>query len=756
MIQSVKLSKLRLSASNVRTAPDETLQIEPFAADLEARGVLQNLLVTPVSRPRGMFEVFDGGRRWRALNLLVERGVIDPDKYDVPVRIMKGDDAELTETSLAVSFQHMKLSPAEECRAFQHFLNGSTDIDGVAKRFGVTRRFIEGRLRLADLAEPIFAKLASGDLTLDMAKAYASTGSHEAQLRVWSTYGSMTHYNADAIRRVIATDMMRANDPVALLVGVEAYEAAGGVVDRDLFSNAGERWLQPDLARTLAAAMMEAEAARIGEERGLAWIRPIAGHSTWDAARDLHRISLPEQPMTTAEAERAEQIEKRMADLHDEMQNDELSDEAFTALETENDRLAEELEALDRRPSFLPPELAPRVGAFLTLSQSGTMVLDETYYSETPIRVTVVEPEPVDRDVEGGQANDESDDGDAASDRVTQVPTFRIEEGATTPTTGNTDKVVDPDNAAPGGKALSQVLSDQLAMQRRDVLGAALIASPGLALDYMLFAMVDGRRASSNDGTTIRADRPQDPILSNNMPASRARDYLTEVHDGLDASWMESSNQVLRFEAFRALGDEVKSAWLAYIVATSLEAKIAYGSNRQNPLHGRLANILDIDVASWWRPTSENFFDRVSKGSLISLLHEVGGPALSSRHATEKKPEVSASCQKLFGGDAIVEPEIKEAALKWLPTAMCFTNPVTEAEAANTDEQQGNLADLIDGDDDQTDPDADDGLTGGDDLATLIGDGPDDGSDQQDGDVGAGQLEHHNDDAVTEEIVAAE
>jgi ParB family chromosome partitioning protein len=760
MIQSVKLAKLRLSASNVRTAPDETLQIEPFAADLEARGVLQNLLVTPVSRPRGMFEVFDGGRRWRALNLLVARGVIDPEKYDVPVRIMKGDDAELTETSLAVSFQHMKLSPAEECRAFQHFLNGSTDIDGVAKRFGVTRRFIEGRLRLADLAEPIFAKLASGDLTLDMAKAYASTASHEAQLRVWTTYGSMTHYNADAIRRVIATDMMRANDPVALLVGVEAYEAAGGVVDRDLFSNAGERWLHPDVARTLAAAIMEAEAARIGEERGLAWIRPIAGHSTWDAARDLHRISLPEQPMTTAEVERAGQIEKRMVELHDEMQNDELTDEAFTALETENDSLAEELEALERRPSFLPPELAPRVGAFLTLSQSGTMVLDETYYSETPIRVTVVEPEPVDGDVEGGQGDDngdDGDDGDATSDRPTQAPTFRIEEGATTPTTGNTDKVVDSDNAAPGGKALSQVLSDQLAMQRRDVLGAALIASPGLALDYMLFAMVDGRRgAASNDGTTIRADRPQDPILSNNMPGSRAGDYLAEVHDGLDASWTESYDQVVRFEAFRALGDEVKSAWLAYIVATSLEAKIAYGSNRQNPLHGRLASILDIDVASWWRPTSENFFDRVSKGSLISLLHEVGGPALSSRHASEKKPDVSASCQKLFGGDAIVEPEIRHAALKWLPTAMCFTNPVTDAEAGETDDAQGNLAGLIEGDDDQTDLEADDDVVAGDDLAGLIGDGPDDGDDQLDSDDVEGQLDHHNDDAVTDEIVAAE
>ena len=329
MIQSVKLSKLRLSASNVRTAPDESLQIEPFAADLEARGVLQNLLVTPVSRPRGTFEVFDGGRRWRALNMLVARGVINPDEYDVPVRVLKGDDAELTETSLAVSFHHMKLSPAEECRAFQHFLNGSTDIDAVAKRFGVTRRFIDGRLRLADLAEPIFSALANGELTLDMAKAYASTGSHERQLRVWQTYSSMVHYNADAIRRVIANDTMRANDPIALLVGVESYEAAGGAVDRDLFSNAGERWTNPEIAQTLAAAMMEAEAKRIGEERGLAWIRPVASHSTWDAARSLHRIALPVQPMSPAEAQRVDEIEQRMGELQQEMENDELTEEGY-------------------------------------------------------------------------------------------------------------------------------------------------------------------------------------------------------------------------------------------------------------------------------------------------------------------------------------------------------------------------------------------------------------------------------------------
>jgi len=762
MIQSVKLAKLRLSASNVRTAPDAALLIEPFAADLEARGVLQNLLVTPVARSRGMFEVFDGGRRLRALNMLVERGVIDPEQYDVPVRVLKGDNAELTETSLAVSFHHLKLSPTEECRAFQHFLAGSPDIDAVAKRFGVTRRFIDGRLRLADLAEPIFTALAENRITLDMAKAYASTASHEAQLSAWTTYGSSSYHNADSIRRIIATDMMRADDPIALLVGAEAYEAAGGVIDRDLFSDAREKWRNPEIARSLAAALMEAEASRIGEERGLAWITPIATHSVWDATRGLYKINLPEQPMTLEEAERAEQIEQRMAVLHDEMQNEELADDVFTAMEAENDALAAELEVLDNRPVFMPPELASKVGAFLTLAQNGTMLLTESYYSETPITVTVVEPDPV----EGEQGDDKGEgQGDAndVADRVVPAPTFRIEEGAPTLTKGSTDTVVDPERAAPGGKALSQVLADQLAMQRRDVLGAALIANPGLALDYMLFAMVDERcGTAANDGTTIRADMPQDPISITNMPKSRARDYLTEVHEGLDASWRASDHQVVRFEAFRALGDEVKTAWLAYIVATSLEAKISYGTNELNPMHGRLASILDIDVASWWRPTSENFFDRVSKGSLISLLHEVGGPALSSRHATEKKPVISETCEKLFGGDAIVEPAITEVALKWLPGAMCFTDKPIAAEADEGDDAQGDLADLIEGDGTDTGADGDAEATdvdaGGDDLAALIGDGPDDGDaiDQQDGTDVVAEVQHDNDDAVEPEMIAAE
>src|SRR3546814_3607864 len=87
----------------------------------------------------------------------------------------------------------------------------------------------------------------------------------------------------------------------------------------------------------------------------------------------------------------------------------------------------------------------------------------------------------------------------------------------------------------------------------------------------------------------------------------------------------------------------------------SLEAKATYRAE-QCPLHNRLATIMDVDVASWWRPTSENFFDRISKGSILTLLADVGGAALTARHATMKKSEISESCAKQLGRAHVCTP----------------------------------------------------------------------------------------------------
>lgn len=667
MIQTVKLNKLRLSPINVRTAPDDQLQIEPMAASIEAKGVLQNLLVTPARKPKGCFEVFDGGRRWRALRLLAERGTISDADYDVPVMVLTGDDAELSETSTATNFHQLKMTPAEECRAFQHFIGTAGDIDAVAKRFGVTRRFVEGRLRLAALAEPIFEALSKGEITLDIAKAYASTENQEKQLHVWDSYrhGQVT---ADTIRRVIANESVKASDPIALLVGERRYRAAGGKVDGDLFTDGNDRWVDPEIAHRLAAEIMEAEGRRIGEETGLAWIRPIASNYALNAAHGLYRAILQPPELTSGQLARLAEIEERRRVLEEAMLDSELSEKEVEQIQQEDDRLVAEIEAIENRPPVLSDDLKPQVGAFLLLTPQGEMRLDSQYYSEREI-VMGKQMDPDEDRSDSGNCPDGAEDESVITGDVSPAPAPR------------------PDAVAPGGKRLSARLYDELAIQRRDILASCLLAQPALALDYALFVMIDNRTspvaASTRYGTTIRAGAPYDPVTGE-LPGSRARDYLAEAHDGLDAAWTEHDDEVDRFEAFRALDDDNKANWLAYIVAMSIEAKSG-SSNEPAQLHKRLASILEIDVASWWRPTSENFFDRINKGSILSLLHDVGGHALTARHATLKKTEISESCEKLFAGAAIVEPEVKAAALAWLPDAMRFADSATDRTSSRAD-----------------------------------------------------------------------
>jgi len=447
---------------------------------------------------------------------------------------------------------------------------------------------------------------------------------------------------------------MKATDPVAVLVGADAYVAAGGRIERELFSEDGDRWTDPELAQTLAAAIMEAEAKRLGENLGVAWVRPVATTSLYGITSDLHRVVLPPAPMTQEEAERSDAIVERCEVLEEEMSDESLEPDAYGKLEEEYDALREEYEALNSKAPELTDEIKGQVGVFLTLGRDGKMVLDTTYYSEAPVRLP----------------------GD---DRpVPSSPSSR--ETAPLP----------PEAVAPGGKALSARLHDELAVQRRDILAASILGDPALALDYMLFALADPTHFTRY-GTTLRANHPQDPQMPKDQPATQAQQAIADAREGLDTSWTQASDPVTRFEGFRALDDDAKAAWLAIVVASSLEAKDDYNSVKTNPLHARLASILEIEPAKWWRPTSANFFDRVSKGTLLALLTQVGGAPLAARYMGSKKGEISSSCEKLFAGEAITEAETKDAALAWVPDAMRYD--IASALVDESDFDEGDLDD---------------------------------------------------------------
>jgi ParB family chromosome partitioning protein len=136
----IPFSRLYLSDANVRKTRSEEDDIQ-LSADIEARGLLQNLLVTR-SKKRGKFAVIAGGRRLRAIEMIVTRGAWAPDT-EIECKLLEGSEEEAGEASLAENFQRVGMSPAEECRAFQHFIKEGSDVAAVAKRFSrlMERRF---------------------------------------------------------------------------------------------------------------------------------------------------------------------------------------------------------------------------------------------------------------------------------------------------------------------------------------------------------------------------------------------------------------------------------------------------------------------------------------------------------------------------------------------------------------------------------------------------------------------------------------
>ena len=89
-------------------------------------------------------------------------------------------------------------------------------------------------------------------------------------------------------------------------------------------------------------------------------------------------------------------------------------------------------------------------------------------------------------------------------------------------------------------------------------------------------------------------------------------------------------------------------------------------------------------------------------------LNEIGGPVLAARYASSKSAEMADACEKICSGAALVEPEIREAGIAWLPTAMQFNAIATaDTEAAESENADDELGEAVHGDGDGDDADGD-------------------------------------------------
>jgi ParB family chromosome partitioning protein len=669
---TVPANKLRISDSNVRK-DTANLEIGELAANIAAIGLINGLTVEPLTKPKGHYAVVAGGRRLRAILHNVETGVFPAD-WPVECKLRE-EGANLTEISFSENFERLDMTPADEIVTFGKLYDEGMSADQIATRFGITRRNVETRLRLTNLIPEVIEKLRDGTITLDRATALAQAPTPDMQRELLPRIG---YWSADQIHRQILNNSMSSADPIARFVKADEYIAAGGTVSLDMLNPDADIWNEPSIANDIATAKITAQANAIATETGLGWVRPVlSSYVPYEETNKLHRIYIPTVTLSDEEqvqaAEMLEQLERAEAE-----QEAAESPEEVEAAEQKYDALEKAYDELTARTVTLTPQALSQLGRYLTLTKTGEAVLEDTLYAETSGRI------------------------DANGDFVPHEKISSIGSGRKN-TSGDTDT---------DGPDLSARLADELKLQRRDILAAHLASNPDVAMNYMLFTLAETRMAyySGENGTTLAASRPNDG--QGEYPKGLPNEHLAAVFDQLDKTWFESGSVSARFDAFSTLEHAAKTEWAGYIMATTLVAISNYGGSANFTLQAHLARTMDIDFSAMWRPTASNYFDRVKKDITLQALEDIGGETLKSRYATAKKRDLALTAEKIFSGDAIIEPEIKEAALKWLPAAMTFAlidpdkvDPRHKGQDAPGDNDGADI--------DENDIEADDDLEGG-------------------------------------------
>ncbi len=296
-----KLSQLRLSPLNQRRVKPSA--IESMADDIQAHGLLQNLVAYEED---GLLWVFAGGRRYRALKVLVKRKHAKSSDT-IPVELRTKEEA--IELSFAENFQREDMHPADSIRSFAAMRDAGMDAEEIAARFGQAVSFVYKMLRLSALAPALIDLIAKDQLTLEAARALTLTDDHDQQFKVCKAANGHAH----TIRRMLTTEKVDTTSGAFRFVGREAYEARGGTITVDLFSQGAEGFADsPELVQELAEEKLDAIA---DEYRAVGWHQVRA---TLDRPYDLYMkgsmYPATREP-TEAEAARIAEIEAEIESI---------------------------------------------------------------------------------------------------------------------------------------------------------------------------------------------------------------------------------------------------------------------------------------------------------------------------------------------------------------------------------------------------------------------------------------------------------
>lgn len=157
------VSKMQAGKYQPRTRMDEGALAE-LAESIKSQGIMQPILVRPIDKVQGQYEIIAGERRFRAAQLA---GLTE-----VPVLVKEVADEHAAAMALIENIQREDLNPLEEAHGVRRLLDEfNLTHEQAATAIGRSRSATSNLLRLLNLAAPVQTMLLAGDIDMGHARA---------------------------------------------------------------------------------------------------------------------------------------------------------------------------------------------------------------------------------------------------------------------------------------------------------------------------------------------------------------------------------------------------------------------------------------------------------------------------------------------------------------------------------------------------------------------------------------------------------
>ncbi|MCS8376876.1 ParB/RepB/Spo0J family partition protein [Pseudomonas aeruginosa] len=638
----VPLSRLvsRPTGRNVRKTP--RMSIPELAASIQRVGLLQNLIIIAAADGEH-YEVVAGGRRLAALKLLAKKHRISKE-WEVPCLLVA--DGTARTASLTENVQREAMHPADQLEAFAALVADGRSIEDIAADFSVTPLVVQRRLKLANVSPRLLADYRADAVALDQLMALAITDDHAAQESAFYDAPTWQRQPSALRDRLTEREIDAYRHPLVRFVGLDTYDAAGGGIRRDLFAegDAGVYLTDAALLERLAQDKLAGIAAEVKAE-GWAWVDATPGTTH----ADLHAFQRAPRERREPNKREAARIEKLQAKLHElaeavDAALDADDEEKADALQEEGERLGEQLQALEDGLQDYGANVKAAAGAIVTIDRSGEAVVHRGLMREAEAKALRT-LERLRQGFGGTEAenDDEGEDGDS--------------------------------EGQPKTAAMSDKLAQRLSAHRTTALQIEVARHPQVALAALVHGMVQTVLQESHYGHDLPLGvslKVQDRLesLAPDVSESPAAVALRTLQEVAGEALPEDSAEL--FAALVAKSQDELVRLLAVCVASTVDVVTPRATTQQPG--AELAQAVGLDMAAWWKPTADGYFQHVPKAAILEAVEQYA-PVHVTRLAKLKKGDIASEAERLADGTG------------WMPAIFRAEAPQQDAQDVTADEE---------------------------------------------------------------------